>query len=399
MNAAMTPLTVSHFTLTTCLGNGRLANLNALQQSRSGLVPGKHFALQDLDTWVGMVADLDQVALPVALRDYHCRNNQLAWLALQQDGFLEAVKQAARRHGTERIGVFIGTSTSGIRETEKAYQQAGNGPLPDQYQYRSTHNVFSIADLTRRALGLHGPAAAISTACSSSAKVFASAWRAIQSGLCDAAVVGGVDSLCHTTLYGFNALQLVSSEPCRPYDLNRNGISIGEAGGFALLEPSGEGPQLLGYGESSDAYHMSSPHPQGDGALLAMRQALQRAQLEPDALDYVNLHGTGTRANDAAEAQALTRLLAQLPGTPVAASSTKGFTGHTLGAAGIVEACFCLLAMEQGLIPPNLNLTQPDPTLPLTVTPEPVARPVRYTLSNSFGFGGSNCSLVFGGAS
>lgn len=389
----MPPLTITDFTLSSCLGHGRQPTLAALQAGHSGLVPGSRFGLEDLETWVGMVEDLDRVALPTGLSDYQCRNNQLAWLTLQQDGFLDSVHQAIRRHGAHRIGVFVGTSTSGIRETEKAYQQAGGGALPADYQYRTTHNVFSVADFTRRALGLRGPASAISTACSSSAKVFASAHRAIQAGLCDAAIVGGVDTLCHTTLYGFNALQLVSESPCRPFDRDRNGISIGEAGGFALVEPAASGPQqLLGYGESSDAYHMSSPHPEGEGARQAMQMALDRAGLGADALDYINLHGTGTRANDNAEAQAIHRLSNTAP----ACSSTKGFTGHTLGAAGIVEAAFCLLAMDAGFTPANINLEHGDRELPIAVIDTPQQRPLRHTLSNSFGFGGSNCSLIFG---
>ena len=233
----------------------------------------------------------------------------------------------------------------------------------------------------------------ISTACSSSAKVFASAARYIEAGIIDAAVVGGVDSLCLTTMHGFTSLQLVSDEPCRPFDAARKGMSIGEAAGFALVEKIGSSSiALLGYGESSDAYHMSTPHPEGEGAFGAMQQALTRAGLAPGEIDYVNAHGTATPANDRAEDRALVRLF----GKRVPVSSTKGFTGHTLGAAGIVEAIVCFLALEHGLLPATVNSSAIEPGLESMVLLENRAAPVRRALSNSFGFGGSNCSLVFG---
>ena len=184
---------------------------------------------------------------------------------------------------------------------------------------------------------------------------------------------------------------LVSDEPCRPFDAQRKGMSIGEAAGFALLEKTGNGPALAGYGESSDAHHMSTPHPEGDGALAAMRQALERAGLEPGAIDYVNAHGTATPSNDRAEDRALMRLFAGR----VPVSSTKGWTGHTLGAAGIVEAVVCLLALEHGLIPGTLNSSVPAAGIESQVVLSNRSARVRHALSNSFGFGGSNCSLVF----
>ncbi|MGH8441289.1 MAG: beta-ketoacyl synthase N-terminal-like domain-containing protein, partial [Nevskiaceae bacterium] len=230
-------------------------------------------------------------------------------------------------------------------------------------------------------------------ACSSSAKVFASASRAMRAGLCDAAVVGGVDSLCLTTLYGFNALQLVSADICRPADAQRNGISIGEAAGFAILEPgAADGVALLGYGESSDAHHMSAPHPQGEGAAAAMRGALRSAGLQPQQVDYINLHGTATPANDAAEDQAVHAVF----GDAVPCSSTKGWTGHTLGAAAITEAVIALLCVEHGLMPRSLNTRQRDPALRSGILLQQRQARVDRVLSNSFGFGGSNCSLLLG---
>lgn len=387
----MTPLRITNYTYTTCLGAGRRANWDAIQAGRSGLKPCDFFQISDLDTWIGEVANLDD-ALPARLQTFDCRNNRLAWLALQQDGFFSAAEAAIARYGAARVGVFMGTSTSGIHQTELAYLE-NQDPLPDWYQYGATHNVSSVATFIQQALGTRGPVMAISTACSSSAKVFASAQRAIAAGLCDAAIVGGVDSLCLTTLYGFHALQLVAPQKCQPFDRQRSGISIGEAGGFALLEQGDvPGLYLLGYGESGDAYHMSSPHPEGEGAQLAMRSALRKAGLQAADIDYINLHGTGTQANDSAEAKAVQQLF----GNSTCASSTKGWTGHTLGAAGIVEACIGLEAIVHGHLPENLHLHEADADMTIALLKAPVQQAVTRVLSNSFGFGGSNCSLIVG---
>ncbi len=229
--------------------------------------------------------------------------------------------------------------------------------------------------------------------------MFASARRAIEAGLIDAALVGGVDSLCLTTLYGFHSLQLVSRGPCRPFDLARDGISIGEAAAFALLEPAGtsldaDAVLLLGVGESSDAYHMSAPHPEGRGARAAMLAALETAALDPSDIEYINLHGTGTPSNDEAESRAVSGVL----GTQVPASSTKGATGHTLGAAGALEAVICALALRHGLMPAGVNTNEVDPALAVHYLLENRAAPLSRVMSNSFGFGGSNCCLIFGRA-
>jgi len=359
------------------------------------------FDTVDLPTFVGEVAGVDAVQLPRELASFDCRNNRLALLGLMQDGFAEAVARASKKYGAQRVGVFIGTSTSGILQTELAYRRRdpASGALPADFVYAATHNTFSVADFTRHHLGLSGPAFVVSSACSSSAKVFASARRMMAAGLIDAAVVGGVDSLCLTTLYGFNSLGLMSTQACRPFDLARDGISIGEAAAFALLEPLPgqldlDAVLLLGVGESSDAHHMSSPHPQGLGARMAMHQALRMAELGAGAIDYINLHGTATPSNDAAEAKAVTALFG--PTTPC--SSTKGATGHTLGAAGALEAVICALALQHGLLPGGLNTKQPDPALALNYLLNNREQAVNCVLSNSFGFGGTNCSLIFGRA-
>lgn len=389
----MKPLPISHFTATTALGRGRDAQIEALHAERSGLSEAA-FESCDLPTWTGQVAGL-ACPLSGSQAPWDCRNNRLALLGLEQDGFRDAVRELAERVGRERVGVFIGTSTSGVQQTELAFRAraSGSGPLPPDFQYRTTQNTYSAADFVRETLDLGGVCMAISTACTSSAKVFASAARAIRAGLCDAAVVGGVDSLCLTTLYGFNSLQLVSRQACRPADARRDGISIGEAAGFAILDPSAEGPlALLGYGESSDAHHMSAPDPEGRGAAMAMQAALQRAGLSTADIDYINLHGTATPANDRAEDAAVSALF----GDATPCSSTKGWTGHTLGAAGIVEAVFGLLCVQSGWLPRSLNTQERDPTMRAQVLMGSRAAPVRRVLSNSFGFGGSNCSLLLG---
>ncbi|MFH1817692.1 MAG: beta-ketoacyl-[acyl-carrier-protein] synthase family protein [Pseudomonadota bacterium] len=393
----MTPLLLSAFTATSCLGRGLDATRHALRSDRSGLAPCAFETVQ-LDTWIGEVAGVDDENLPAALADYDCRNNRLTQMGLETDGFGNRVREAVARYGRARVGVFLGTSTAGILQTELAYRRRdpSTGALPDDFIYRTTHNSFSLTEFTRAYFGLEGMAMAISTACSSSAKVFAAAARQIELGMIDAAIVGGVDTLCLTTLYGFASLQLTSPRPCRPYDAGRDGISIGEGAGFALLErAAGAAPGsvlLLGAGESSDAYHMSSPHPEGLGAKLAMEAALKSAGLAPDDIDYINLHGTSTPANDAAEGKAVAALF----GDRVPCSSTKGATGHTLGAAGAIEAVICALALTDGLLPGSPGTVTPDPAIPVQYLLESRSGRVRRVLSNSFGFGGSNCSLVFG---
>ena len=390
------PLAVTASSLVNACGVGELATIEAIKTEKSGLqqcgYPNLEFA-----TWLGRVDGIENHPLEQALLNFTCRNNRLANLALGVDGFRAKVSAATERYGANRIGVFVGTSTSGIEETEKAYREArkNNGVLAANYDLLATHNIASLLRYVQKSLNLTGPGQSISTACSSSAKVFAAAHRHIMSGLCDAAVVGGVDSLCLTTLYGFNSLQLVSSEICRPYDVRRKGINIGEAAGFALLErvEHGRGKVTLkGYGESSDAYHMSSPHPSGDGAALAMNHALQRAGLTPGDIDYINLHGTATPSNDAAEGAGVMQIFDKIP----LCSSTKGFTGHTLGAAGITEAIISILALEHEIVPGNLNLQECDNSIAITPIQHTQAAALGNVMSNNFGFGGSNCSLVFG---
>lgn len=393
-------LAISHLSIVNSLGAGVQATLKALQERRSGLTPCA-FETVALDTYVGQVAGLDELRVRSDLDAYDCRNNRLAQLCLERDGFTAAVAAARERYGAERIGVFMGTSTSGILEIELAYRRRDlrTGALPADFHYAETQNSFSLADFVCRYLGLEGPVFVVSSACSSTAKVFGNAARMMAAGVCDAAVVGGADTLCLTTLYGFNSLGLVSRAPCRPYDAERDGISIGEGAGFALLEkaagqPASDAIVLLGIGESCDAFHMSTPHPEGLGAKLAMQRALDSAGLGPEAIDYINLHGTATKANDISEDKAVFETF----GAATPCSSTKGWTGHLLGAAGITEAIISIIAIRNEFLPGSLNTRKVDPALKCTYLLENRDARVDRVLSNSFGFGGSNCSLVLGRA-
>jgi 3-oxoacyl-[acyl-carrier-protein] synthase I len=394
----MTPLFLTQFTATCCLGAGLQPLSAALRTTRSGLAPCR-FEDVELDTWIGAVAEIEQRPLPQAWSLFECRNNRLAYLALGQDDFSAEVTACLSRVGARRVGLFIGTSTSGILQTELAYRRRdpSSGALPADFHYAGTHNAFSSAAFVRQLLGIQGPALVVSTACSSSAKAFGAAQRMIELGIIDAAVVGGVDSLCLTTLYGFHSLQLTARRPCRPFADDRDGISIGEAAAFVLLEksvpPTAEAAiALLGVGESNDGYHLSAPHPEGLGAYLAMQSALDAAGVAATDVGYVNLHGTGTISNDSAECAAVTRVF----GTALPCSSTKGATGHTLGAAGALEAVICALTLRDQLLPGGANTGQLDPTLHLNYITASQADSITHVVSNSFGFGGTNCSLILG---
>ena len=401
----MAPLILTRYTIVSALGRGLDETHQALQNRRSGLRPCD-FEDARLTTYIGRVDNVEDVFIgdssaSTKLEQFDCRNNRLALLGLHQDGFIQAAIEARERYGAHRVAVILGSSTSGILETEHAYcrRNPTTGALPSSYltSQRYTHNMFSSAHFVRTYLGLRGPAMVISTACSSSAKAFATAARFIEAGFCDAAVVGGVDSLCLTILYGFASLELMSSVPCRPCDENRNGLTLGESAGFALLEKSEHAGRpgavaLLGYGESCDAYHMSHPHPQGAGAIKAMEAALRRSALTSGDIDYIHLHGTATRANDSTEDTAVHSVFG--PSTPC--SSTKGWTGHTLGAAGVTGAVIAAMCLTRSFVPGTLNTTSIDPSLRSHVLLENRVQPVRRVLSNSFGFGGNNCSLIFG---
>lgn len=393
----MTPLAVTSYTLVSALGSGLAATTSALIEGRSGLRPWD-LEWAALNTYVGRIEGIEEAPVIEALAEFDCRNNRLAQMGLRTDRFEDAVRAVAERYGSRRIAVVLGTSTSGIRESEIAYAERSpvDGALPEWLRFDTTHNFNSITVFVRRYLGLRGPALTISTACSSSAKSFVDAAQMIETGICDAAVVGGVDSLCLLTMKGFASLELTSPEPCRPNDVARSGISIGEAAGFAIVERLDAAPDaaiaLLGYGESCDAYHMSSPDPEGVGAAEAMREALDKSGLAPEDIAYVNLHGTGSVFNDKAEDAAVFSVL----GDSVPCSSTKGWTGHALGAGGITEAVISCICITENFVPANLNMHEPDPALSCRIVAESHEAPVDRVLTNSFGFGGNNCSLILG---
>ncbi len=338
-------------------------------------------------------------AIPTNMAKFDCRNNQLLLAAAVQ--IAATVDRARSCFGANRIGVVLGTSTSGIAKGEEALAyHAEHGVFPSDYHYFQ-QELGSTSDFLRQYFELDGPCYTLSTACSSSAKVFASARRLLNANLCDMVIVGGVDSLCRLTVNGFDALESVSKGHCNPFSANRDGINIGEGAALFTLE-RGDGPVLLrGCGESGDAHHISAPHPEGRGAIEAMQMALKDAGLKPADIDYINLHGTATPKNDAMESRAVCAVFEDhLP----PCSSTKPLTGHALGAAGAIEAAFCVLLLNEGnrTLPPQVwdgIADSNDPQLPLVPMlhrQDPGEhREIRHVMSNSFAFGGSNASLIF----
>ena len=381
---------------------GLVTPLGGTAATRAGLFAGRADALSWRDdlidgrrVLVGAVTQ-DLPAVPAALAAYELRNNRLMLAALEE--VRDAVAAAAARWGADRVAVVMGTSTAGIAEGEAALARLRRtGAWPESYDYRQ-QELGSLGEFTARSLGLTGPATTIATACASSAKVFASARRLIRAGLADAAVVGGADTLCRMTLGGFASLQALSPRRCNPFSRNRDGITIGE-GAVAFLMTGEPGPvELLGLGETSDAHHPASPHPDGAGARDAMLAALAEAGLAPAQIGYINLHGTATPLNDAMESRAVAGVF----GGRVPCSSTKPLTGHMLGASGGCEAGILWLLLagpdDRPPLPPHLWDGVPDPDLPglhLVRAGEQLV-PGRAVLSNTFGFAGSNVAMLLG---
>ena len=390
------PVSVSAYTLTCAAGRGMAEVRQSVTAGRTGLTcdawPGS-----DVHSVFGQVPGLYDTGLAIDADD-ECRNNRLALVGLGNDRFIDAVERAREKFGRHRCGVILGTSTSSIERSEYAFAHlTTDNEFPAECMQMEMHHPHATAPFIARTLGITGARMTISTACSSSAKTFASAARWIDAGIADAVVVGGVDSLCLSVIHGFHALQLVSPTVCRPFDRQRSGINLGEAAGFALLTRDTEGGQsidLLGYGESCDAHHMSSAHPDGLGAEIAMRAAIDRSGRRFADIDYVNMHGTGTRSNDDIEGRVCARLFPQT----TSVSSTKGWTGHTLGAAGITEAIIAFDTLVTDTLPATLNTVDPDPTIAVNLLLENRQTRVETVMSNSFGFGGNNCSLIFGRA-
>jgi 3-oxoacyl-[acyl-carrier-protein] synthase-1 len=391
-------LGIADIGIATPIGIGKAEVASALFSGRRGLV-ARGDLIPGHTVHVGEVAG-SLPSPPPELESLSSRNSRLMLAALAQ--IAEAVEEAARRFGRDRIAVVMGTSTSGIAEGEAAYRAVRqDGAWPPDFRYTQQENG-ALAEFAARALGITGPAYTVATACSSSGKAFASARRLITAGWADAAVVGGADSLCQTTVCGFAALELISPGLCNPFSRNRDGINVGEAAAAFLLTPDPAPVQFFGLGESSDAHHLTAPDPDGHGVLMAMTAALADAGLAPSDVSYVNLHGTGTLLNDAAEAKSVHALF----GADVPCSSTKGMTGHTLGAAAACEAAFLWLTLNRkynslGTLPPHLWDGDVDTSIPALALTDVGARlpehmPQAPMLSNSFAFGGSNVSLVLG---
>ncbi len=386
---------VVDYDLVCAAGVGLPAVRTALAQQQTGLKPND-FPECTLETFIGRVRAVDDFIWPQVDLEWQSRNNALVELALQQGTLLPSLARIRDKVGPARIGLVMGSSTSSIDRAEAAYRyQREQGVVPEEFLKLKVLNPHAPAFYTAHRTGITGPCVTLSTACSSSAKVFATAARWLNAGVVDAVLVGGADSLCLTVLYGFHSLQLVSTRLCSPFDESRDGINIGEGAGFALLTrddlAEDAGVVLSGYGESSDAHHMSHPHPEGQGARLAIQQALTLAQLRPEQIDYVNLHGTSSRVNDLVEGN----LMAQLFPTSTPMSSTKGWTGHTLGAAGIVEAIIAMDSFQTGLLPGSLHCKKVDPEIALQLSEANRTASPQHVMSNSFGFGGNNASLIF----
>lgn len=383
------PLPITGIALVNALGATRAEVRDALFEGRTGL--GASPIALPFETAVGAVhATLPD--LPDALAPWATRTTRIAQLLVSQ---LEEELEALRgRWKKDRIAVLLGTSTAGADVTENAYRAyLRSGALPADYDLFKHHTYGAMLHVVRELVGASGPAWVISTACTSSAKPLASAQRLIASGAIDAALVGGIDTLCGITLKGFHSLDALSSTRCKPFSAERSGLNIGEGGAFLLVEREAPGIALLeGVGESSDSYHVSAPHPEGLGARLAMERALEEAGVPAESVEHVNAHGTGTKLNDDAESKAI----AALCGTDVPVVSTKGYTGHMLGAAGGTEAAFAVMAITDGFIPASLGADPVDEKISVNVRAQRRDERVARVLSNSFAFGGNNVSVLVG---
>ena len=389
--SAFRPVPITAWSAVNALGRSTAEVLAALDAGRSGLGPSP--LPTTMETVVGAVPGelppLDSF-LDEAHRGYDCRLARIGMMAFAE--VREPLERAVRRWGAERVAIVLGTSTGGLEQTEQAFfRWLGEGSIPSGYDYERQHNFAAFGELCAALAGVRGPSYVVSTACSSSGKVLASAERLMRAGVADAVLVGGIDSLTRMTLQGFHSLGILSSRSCRPFSAERDGINIGEGAALLLMEREGDAPAaVLGVGESSDAYRMSSPEPTGRGARESMERALAQAGLS--SVDHINAHGTATKLNDSAEALAIEALF----GDRVPVSSTKGYTGHLLGAAGATEVVFAIHAVMSGRMPATLGCDPLDPSMTLKVVREPITAPVGTVLSNSFAFGGSNVSVLIG---
>lgn len=376
--------------LINALGQGQEEISRRLFAGDTGGMTRKDGYLADRAVMAGAV-EKELPPISANLVRYDSRNNRMLLAALLE--IEPDIRAAIAKYGADRVAVILGTSTSGIGDNEPGIaEKVKGGSFPDGFDYDRQDNA-SLAYFVRSYFGLTGLAMTISTACTSSAKTLASARRMIAAGFCDAAIVGGADTLCRLTMNGFASLDLVSGDLCNPFSQNRGGINIGEGAAVFLMSREKSGVRIAGIGETSDAYHMSTPDPDGRGAFTAMERALTESGLAPKEIAYLNLHGTATELNDSMEAKAVYELLGSVP-----CSSTKPLTGHTLGAAGATELAFLYLALgsADGLLPPHAwdGATDPDlPPLHLVASGER-APGARAMMTNSFAFGGNNISVI-----
>ncbi len=393
------PLPITACSVFSVCGPGRESLYRSLLDGQQHLHAPRLFSV-DFPAYCGEIADELLADVDQSLQEFSTRNARIALAAIDhpEDGMRNAIAKAVERYGAQRIGIVLGTSTSGIYETENAYiALEEHQQLPASFSLANQHSWVATVNFLKSELGLGGPCYAISTACSSSSKAIASAQRLISTGVCDAVLTGGVDSLCRLTLHGFKSLEIMSEQPCTPLDKDRSGISLGEGAGLLLLEKPHDSfandVHLLGCGESSDAHHMTAPHPEGKGAAIAMHQALAQADISAKQIDYVNLHATGTLLNDRSEILAMEQVFD--PG--LHCSGTKGLTGHTLGAAGGIETIITWLSLKHQFRPGTCNLKQLDPAFDFQINKDSeTSVPIAFTMNNNFGFGGNNTSVILG---
>lgn len=391
-NSVMKPIPIAGYTALSAIGTTVEELEESLFTGRSGLSM-ETSVLPPVECPVGEVQH-PVPPLPESVKAFESRCSRLLAVCLTQ--LTDTVAVLTERFGAGRVGVVMGTSASGNTDLEAAFMQDG----ATGFDYHHKQSFGTLAEMARHLTGVRGPAYSVSTACSSGANAVISSANLIGAGVCDAVIVGSSDALCLTTYQGFRSLQVMDDRPCRPFDVGRQGLNLGEGAAVLLLsrerlDPSdGDGGLFLaGTGASSEAYHMTAPDPEGMGATKAMNAALSGAGIEPDDLGYLNLHGTGTPLNDVAESKAVERIF----GTGLPCSSTKGYTGHLLGSAAGVEAVIALAALRSGRLPRNINLERMDPDVAIRILAEDEEAPgLRYVLSNSFAFGGNDTSLVFG---
>ena len=383
-------LPVTAFSIANALGSNVTEVAESLRLGRSGLTPVDPAFELEFPTFVGAYTG-PRKFLEGALVPW---DTAIARLVAKLVGDLgPAVDHAIERWGGQRVGILMGTSTAGATTTEQAYRHfVRRDALPSSFDYARQHTFGAVLHVVSQLSGADGPAWMVSTACTSSSKPLASAKRLIEAGVIDAAIVGGCDTLCNMTLNGFNALGALSHSRCVPFSAERSGINIGEGGALMLVERTSDAPLAFieGVGESSDAYHVSAPHPQGLGARLAMERALEEAGCGPKDVHHVNAHGTGTKANDVVESAAISEVF----GDQVPVISTKGYCGHTLGAAGACEAVFGLITLTRGFVPPSLGADPVDSKVTVHVPTERIDGSFQRVLSNSFAFGGNNISVL-----